>query len=76
MRIDEAKCYLYPNYDALKSYFDTLNKEEIIFEDSSALYEACRVIVSEKFGSESENKDLYHENLINLYALMQAVEPL
>ncbi len=29
-------------------------------------------MVSEKFGSESENKDLYREHLINLYTFIQA----
>lgn len=41
MKTNEVKYYLYPNHDETKSYFDTLNQEDIIFEDSSALYEAC-----------------------------------
>jgi hypothetical protein len=75
MRADKEACYYYPNYDAVKSYFDSLNREDIIFEDSPSLFEACKILVCEQFGSEDENKDLYHGNLINLYALMQAVQP-
>ena len=74
MRADKEACYYYPNYDAVKSYFDSLNREDIIFEDSPSLFEACKILVCEQFGSEEEDEYAYHENLINLYALTQAVQ--
>jgi len=63
------------NYDEIKKYFDTLNKEDIIFEDSETLFEVCKIIVCERFASEDEDKYLYYENVKNLCALMQAVQP-
>ena len=62
------------NYEVVKSYFDSLKKEDIIFEDNFTLFETCKILVCEKFGSEEEDEYAYHENLINLYALTQAVQ--
>lgn len=72
MKADEE---YYDNYDNVKAYFDSLNKEDIIVEDNFFLFELCKILVCEKFGSEDVDEDAYFDNLKNLYALMQAVQP-
>ncbi|MEA2018763.1 MAG: hypothetical protein U9N59_09965 [Campylobacterota bacterium] len=69
--------YLYDEdrYNNILNYFHSLKKEDIQFEDSFTLFEVCKIIVAKKFGTEEEDRNAYHENLINLSALMHAVQP-
>ena len=63
------------NYDAVKAYFDSLNKEDIIYEDGESLFKACQEIVTKEFGSEEEDKEAYLENLRDFAALMYCAQP-
>jgi len=62
-------------YNNVKTYFDSLNKEAYIFENSNVLHEACKDIVTIKFGSVEEDRNAYLENTKNLYALLRAIQP-
>lgn len=63
------------NYDAIKSYFNSLNKEDIIYKDGETLFEACQKIVAKEFGSEKDDKEVYLENLQDFCALMYCAQP-
>ena len=56
-------------YDKVKRYFDTLNKENIIFEDGDSLFEACKKMVTDELGSEEDDRYVYYENVKDLAAL-------
>ena len=61
-------------YDKLKSYFDTLNKEDLVSEDGNSLFEACKKMVADEFGSEEDDRYVYYENVKDLVALSTALQ--
>jgi len=74
MKEDEAY-YSDPIRDeAVKAYFDSLNKEDIIFNDSAELFEACKILVAEKFITEEEDRYAYLEHVKELYCLMTGAQ--
>ena len=73
MEVDEMYCPI--RLEVVESYFHSLNKANILFEDSETMFEACKEMVTSEFGTEDEDRRAYCENLINLAALVQAIQP-
>ncbi|MDA7817239.1 hypothetical protein N9A28_03515 [Sulfurimonas sp.] len=62
-------------HESVKAYFDSLSKEDIIYENGETLFEACKKIVAKEFGSEEDNSEAYLENLKDFAALMYCSQP-
>ena len=81
MRADNENAKLYfsqyykNDYEAVKSHFDSLNKEDIIFEDGESLFEFCKIEVSRVFGTIEADRDIYLDNLKDLYACILFAQP-
>ena len=76
---DEIDSLVYENdperVQSIRSYFDSLDKEDIVFANLAALFAACEKMISKRFGTKEENRKLYYANLKDLYAFMSYVQP-
>ena len=59
----------------IKKHFDSLNKEDLIFEDGKALHEFSKEEVSRVFGTIGEDRDVYLGNLLDFGAFLYFLQP-
>jgi len=74
MKEDEEYHIDLARYEEVKVYFDSLNKEDIIFKDGTELFEVCKILVAENFIAEEEDRYAYLEHVKELYCLMTGAQ--
>lgn len=62
-------------YNAVRSFFKSLKKEQIIYETPGVLFIVCEYIVCKRFGSKEDNEELYFANLKDFYSFMLCAQP-